>query len=106
VTSRDEAIARLTGRGFSRGEVAQRLNISAKTVQRVMKQPAAQALAERVREQVDPEVSEVLRELLRSPSDAIRLGACRLLLQAPFPLEDPETDPDERPRIQVYTNGA
>jgi len=102
LTPRDTQICRLTARGYDRGEVAVRTNVSAKTVQRVLKQPEAQALVRKIQEQVDPSAVEVLRELLSSPSDSIRLSAARALLQTPLPYDDPETDADERPRITVH----
>ena len=102
MSPRDTQICRLTARGYDRGEVAVRTNVSTKTVSRVLKRPESQALVQRIREQVDPSAVQVLRELLSSPSDSIRLSAARTLLQTPLPLDDPETDADERPRITVH----
>jgi hypothetical protein len=99
LSQRDTAIARLRGMGYSQPETAARLKLSTRTVQRVMKQPEAQAFAQRIREQHDPQATDVLRALLSSANESIRLQAARTLLLTPVPDDDPD---DDRPRITVY----
>src|SRR5439155_25129658 len=103
VTDRDVQIAKLIGRGYTRGEVASRLKVSTKTVSRVMGRPDARALAQRTRELGDPDAVAVLRELLTSPNDHVRLRAAIALLREPV-APDAAIE-DDRPRIQVFARG-
>ena len=93
LSPRDEQIARLKGRGLRTCEVAARLGVSESTVKRVLRDSTeAQALARRTREAADPAAVDVLRELLSSQSEQVRLRAAIALLAAP--VADPAA-PDE-----------
>jgi HEAT repeat protein len=101
VTVKEEMVARLWGRGYTNAEIASRVKIGGRQVQRCKKNPAVQALAQRIREQTDPSAVDVLRELLTSRSETVRLQAARTLLLTPIAAEEPEEDDDGAPRITV-----
>lgn len=101
LSPRDLAVARLVGRGFTHREAASRTKISNKTVARIMAQPQAQELAQRIRETVNPDAVATLQELLTSHSENVRLAAARALLGIAVPEDDPNEPDDTRPYIQV-----
>jgi hypothetical protein len=90
-----ERVARLVGQGFSRTEVARIMLISTKTVMRVMKDPGMLDLARSVFEEDDrePGAAEVLRRLLTSQNENVRLRAAVALLQ-----QTADEPPPEAPR--------
>jgi hypothetical protein len=102
VNHKEDACARLAGRGYTIAEIASRMKLGRRQVQRYVNTPEARALAREIREQIDPDATDVLRELLHSRSESIRLQAARTLLLTPVPAEaDLDAEDDGSPRITV-----
>jgi len=86
---KERRAAELVGRGMTRGEVARRLGVSARTISRALSKPAVAAIAAEARESLDPSAAEVLRALLGSDKEEIRLRAAVALLRDPPPQAAP-----------------
>ncbi len=97
---RRRRVAELTGRGLAQTDIARRLGCSVRTVRRDLAEPVIAARAREVRSQVDPSASDVLRDLLSSEREDIRLAAARALLTLKVPdLPDGAT---ESSAVQVH----
>jgi hypothetical protein len=94
VTARDKQVAILTGRGYTREDVARRVGLSVRQVQRILADPEVRELAQATQEQTDPSAVEVLRDLLTSDREDIRLRAAQILLKTPPPDEPKTTVPN------------
>lgn len=96
---KERMLAKMIGRGYTRTEAALRLDVSTKTVTRTLKKAEVVALAQETMEAIDPDAADVLRELLSSEREEIRLRAAMALLRDPPP--PPEDAPSNVPTITV-----
>lgn len=96
---KERRAAELVGRGMTRYEVARRLGVSTRTISRTLAKPAVASAAASARESLDPSAADVLRALLSSDKDEIRLRAAVALLRDPPPQAEPIS---ASPTVTVY----
>ena len=91
MTAAQKRAARLLGQGYTSAAVARRLGISERTLRSWKKLPGFLELARREQaESGDPDAREVLRELLHSDNEMVRLRAAVALLTRPGEPDDEE----------------
>jgi transposase-like protein len=97
LTTEEQRIAKLLGQGYTRAAVAQALGVSEPTIQRRLRaNPAILEAAQDEQVDRDPDAVEVLRQLLQSDREDIRLKAATALLHPNTRLaaDAPDSEPD------------
>jgi hypothetical protein len=99
MTPRMRRAARLLGLGYSQKEVARRVGVGDRTIREwLAKVDGFRDLAQASQDELaDPSALDVLRDLLHSPTESIRLSAAKSLLYRPAWVPDPDAAPPPPP---------